>query len=71
MQFVRKGKAEVGSWRSARPQVARHHVATLVFTSGTTSSPKAAALTHGNILYQVETFHYFLQVRGAIPLPLM
>lgn len=48
------------------PEVSNTSVATLVFTSGTTSAPKAAALTHANILYQVHSFPHVLKVCVAL-----
>ena len=58
-QQAGRGQAQLGS-------LTRDTVATLVFTSGTTKAPKAAALAHGNILYQVEQFPFYLQVRCAV-----
>ncbi len=37
--------------------VRRDHLASLVYTSGTTGSPKGVMLTHGNILANAEGFH--------------
>lgn len=37
-------------------------LATLVYTSGTSGAPKGVALTHANILYQVESFDAFIAV---------
>ena len=45
------------------PPISRQSLATLVFTSGTSGKPKAVALTHGNLLYQVENLDHFLPVK--------
>lgn len=49
-----------GGWRPAG--VAADDLATLVYTSGTTGHPKAVALSHSNLMYQVSNFNYFLPV---------
>ncbi len=46
-------EAEVGAWR--RP--ARDDVYLLVYTSGTTGTPKGVVLTHGNTVSGIDAFH--------------
>jgi long-chain acyl-CoA synthetase len=54
------------------PPISRQSLATLVFTSGTGGKPKAVALTHGNLLYQIENLDYFLPVsKGQTSLSLL
>eukprot|EP00892_Ulva_mutabilis_P000378 jgi/Ulvmu1/10340/UM061_0023.1 len=62
-EVVERGRESIAAeeWQPC-PAMPRDSVATLVFTSGTASAPKAAALSHANILYQVETFPHFLEV---------
>jgi long-subunit acyl-CoA synthetase (AMP-forming) len=59
------GREAIADGRGVSPAAwpGRDDVATLVFTSGTTREPKAAALTHGNVLYQVEALPFFIEVR--------
>ncbi|NJN90545.1 MAG: long-chain fatty acid--CoA ligase, partial [Leptolyngbyaceae cyanobacterium SL_5_14] len=37
------------------PTLTRSHLATIMYTSGTTGQPKGVMLTHGNLMHQVET----------------
>jgi long-subunit acyl-CoA synthetase (AMP-forming) len=72
VQFQSLGKLALDGWEktsSSRHRATGSNVATLVFTSGTTSTPKAAALMHSNILYQVKAFPFFLEVRSCLSAP--
>ncbi|SOD64433.1 Acyl-CoA synthetase (AMP-forming)/AMP-acid ligase II [Streptomyces zhaozhouensis] len=53
--------ADADGWE--RPAVDRSTPALLQYTSGSTSDPKGAVITHGNLLHNVET------MREAFPLP--
>jgi long-subunit acyl-CoA synthetase (AMP-forming) len=68
LQFQARGMKEIGSAgdRILLPDVNSSDVATLVFTSGTTAFPKAVALTHSNLVYQIESFPRVMQVRLTV-----
>jgi long-subunit acyl-CoA synthetase (AMP-forming) len=67
LQFQARGMKEIGSGdRILLPDVNSSDVATLVFTSGTTAFPKAVALTHSNLVYQIESFPSVMQVRLTV-----
>lgn len=65
VQLLQSGKLNISKkrWSEEDCQLHRDTLATLVYTSGTSGLPKAAALSHGNILYQVETFPVFVKVQ--------
>uniref|UniRef100_A0A7S1BQL2 AMP-dependent synthetase/ligase domain-containing protein n=1 Tax=Corethron hystrix TaxID=216773 RepID=A0A7S1BQL2_9STRA len=44
---------EVPLTREEHPPVGRDDLSTIVYTSGTTGSPKGASLTHGNLIHQL------------------
>lgn len=42
------------------PSVGSNDIATIVYTSGTSGVPKGVQLTHGNVLYQIQTYKALL-----------
>ncbi len=57
-QVLEQGKHQ----QNDPPSTTGDALATLVYTSGTTGSPKGVQLTHSNLLYQVKQFPAFLNV---------
>lgn len=60
-QVLERGSTTRSSFQ--RPELSSTDICTLVYTSGTSGQPKAAALSHANILYQVNQFPYFLTIK--------
>jgi long-chain acyl-CoA synthetase len=51
--FPANWEAQLAAWPAATPD----EIYELVFTSGTTGTPKGVMLAHGNVLAGIETFH--------------
>ncbi|QSO54420.1 long-chain fatty acid--CoA ligase [Alicyclobacillus curvatus] len=51
------------SWRAGWQEIDEHHLATIVYTSGTTGLPKGVLLTHGNLLANVRGIRQVFELR--------
>ena len=56
-------EAHPGLWEDSLNRVAPDDVATLIFTSGTTGPPKAAMISHRNVIFQIATQERILPSR--------
>ena len=68
---MKTGQGEFeNAWRSVDPE----DIATIIYTSGTTGPPKGVQLTHKNVLYELGTLPYVIDLpqgmRGISYLPL-
>ncbi|MES1026568.1 AMP-binding protein [Gloeocapsa sp. BRSZ] len=52
---------KLGNGKFVLPPLTRSHLATIMYTSGTTGRPKGVMLTHGNLMHQVETLSEVVQ----------
>lgn len=61
--FNEWAKTEVpDSYRQATPAAKNEDMAVLMYTSGTTGTPKGVPLTHGNIISELEGVNYVLEL---------
>ncbi len=52
-------------WEARYKNLRRDHLATIVYTSGTTGNPKGTMLTHGNLLSNVEGISELIALRAT------
>ncbi len=69
-QVIARGRAfrqqREADLRARQNAVEASHLATIVYTSGTTGNPKGVMLTHGNILHNVEAVPHILDFQEGM-----